>query len=69
MYSGDGSSVELRHDTCGSMIAHIPIRELMSKGSIQRLDIAQELVRRANADRPEDIVPVNRAKNDPIWGD
>lgn len=51
--SGDGNpSITLNHNTCGRIIAEMNVRELQEIPSIQRLDIARELVKRANLLRP-----------------
>lgn len=52
MISGDWASVTLNHDTCGRILAEMPLRELSRLPSLQRSQVARFLVDRANRERP-----------------
>lgn len=44
----------LNHDSCGRIMSEISLRELRELPSIQRVEVALELVRRANAERDKE---------------
>jgi len=52
MQSGNHFDITLTHFSCGKVLAKIPVRELQEMPRIQLVDVAQELVRRANLSRP-----------------